>query len=401
MPNTIDSQGVNIQTVDEILTGLKNGTPEYPGMFGIYGPEINVDPNSPDGQMLNIFAQAKRDILEFTRQIYDSFDPDQATGATLDQRCAINGVARKKGTSTQVDVLITVSAAVALQGQAGETPFVIADAQGNEFVLVDSYTFGGAGSATRRFSATSFGPISAAANTLTRMVTILPGVTSVNNPTGPASIGTDQETDAQLRLRRQHSVSMPATGYIEGLRGALLQVDGVTQANVFENYTSSIDGNGIPGHSIWAIVAGGSNSDVGFAIYRYRSAGCGMKGSNVVPITTIDAQTGSVTGSVDIYFDRPIAQNLWFRMDITPITGTVDTAWLRSQILSWFIYSAGQKADSASFVAYVKELAPNASISNEGVSSDGVSYTSLLAPTTLQYQFTLAAARVVINGSGG
>ena len=83
MPNVIDSTGLTIQTYDEIVAEILNGTSDFPGFYAIYGADINVDPNSPDGQMVGIFAQGKLDVLEFLQQIFNSFDPDKAVGVAL------------------------------------------------------------------------------------------------------------------------------------------------------------------------------------------------------------------------------------------------------------------------------------------------------------------------------
>ena len=112
MPNLIDQTGITIQTLPQIIDEILNGTADYPGMFQIYGANINVNPNSPDGQMIAIVAQAKLDMLEFIAQVFASFDPDQAIGVVLDQRCSINGVAREAGTYTITPVTVTVDRAV-------------------------------------------------------------------------------------------------------------------------------------------------------------------------------------------------------------------------------------------------------------------------------------------------
>ena len=73
---------------------------ETAALKSIYGADINTDPSTPDGQVINIRAQAAVDNLDLLAQINAMFDPDQAIGVLLDQRCAINGVKRKGGTFT-------------------------------------------------------------------------------------------------------------------------------------------------------------------------------------------------------------------------------------------------------------------------------------------------------------
>jgi len=397
MPNAIDADGIQIQTTAEILDELKLGTADYPGMFEIYGPTINVSPNSPDGQMLNIVAQAKRDMLELIQQAFTSFDPDQAVGTVLDQRCAINGVVRNPGTRTITNVTVTTTQAVTLTGVDDDpvNPFTVSDSTGNQYQLLETYVFGAAASTSLAFRAAQIGAVTPIANTITTIVTITLGVSSVNNPSGATSIGTNEESDYALRIRRQRSVALPSQGFFDGLYGALIDIEGVTSVNLLENVTNTTDVNGIPGHSIWAIVAGGTNEAVARAIYQKRNAGCGMKGSTTVNITQVD---GSI---FEVQFDRPTSENLWISFDVVAITGTVDDDYIRTQLLTSLSYSIGQSADASAIVALVKEIAPNASVSDAGVSNDNVTYDTLLAPTGVNYQFATASVRVIINGSPG
>lgn len=58
MPDIIDENGLQVKTFDEILQELKDG------LRAIYGNDINLDQNSPDGQMVGIIAQVATDLRE-------------------------------------------------------------------------------------------------------------------------------------------------------------------------------------------------------------------------------------------------------------------------------------------------------------------------------------------------
>ena len=78
MTNAVTSTGLITESLTEIITILEDG------FKSIYGSDINLNSNSPDAQMINLFAQAKVDLLECISQVYASFDPDQASGSVLD-----------------------------------------------------------------------------------------------------------------------------------------------------------------------------------------------------------------------------------------------------------------------------------------------------------------------------
>lgn len=412
--NAIDQNGIQTDTAADTLDKFLNGFTSsagvrYPGMLEIYGENINVNPNSPDGQFIGLGVQFTQDILQFIQQAYSSFDPDQAVGVQLDQRCAINGVIRNAGTYTYTNVTVTATQAVTINGldTAPNAPFTVSDSAGNQFVLLATYAFGGAGSVSLAFRASSLGLVEITANTLTNIVTITLGISSVNNPAAPTSTGTNEETDYNLRIRRARSVALPSRGYFDGLYGALVDIDSVTSVKLLENTTGSTDANGVPGHSIWAIVAApvstAINNEIANAIYVKRNAGCGMKGSVSVPVTQVDNSLFAVL------FDRPTAQNLWIQLSVHPITGTVDTTYLKNQLLAALTsptensagllpYGIGQSAVASVIAAFVQSLAPNVAISAEGVSTAvGGPFVSFVDPTAVNYQFATSLARITIT----
>jgi len=393
MSNAIDSTGLTIDTPAQTRDKFLNGTAAYPGMYQIYGNDINVAPNSPDGQMIDIGVQFTQDFLEFLQQIFTSMDPDQAVGRVLDQRCAINGVVRNAGTKTTTLVAVTTSQALTLTGLDVDpvNPFTVADGAGNQYQLLVTYAFGSATTQSLVFQAANLGAIVPAINSITTIVTITLGVASVNNPSSALTIGTNEENDNSLRIRRAKSVALPSRGYFDGLYGALVDIPDVTSVKLLENDTSSTDANGIPSHSIWAIVNGGTNVAIANAIYVKRNAGCGMKGSVTVAVNQLDKST------FNIQFDRPIAQNLWVKVSVHPLTGSVDTAYLSDQILARLTYAIGQTATASALVVLVQELAPNCAVSAEGVSTNGTTFLSLVNPTDVQHQFALSSGRIAVT----
>lgn len=91
------------------------------------------------------------------------------------------------------------------------------------------------------FLAQTYGPISAPANSLTEILTPVAGWASLTNPQAGVT-GRDQETDAELRLRRVQSLHLLGAATVEAIRSRLLQeVDGVSSVIVFENVTMTQD----------------------------------------------------------------------------------------------------------------------------------------------------------------
>jgi uncharacterized phage protein gp47/JayE len=282
--NEITVEGLKVQTLDEIITELEA---EFKS---IYGNDINLDQNSPDGQLINILSQQKSDLLDVITQVYNSFDPDLAEGAALDARGAINGVVRNAGTYTVTPVSVTVDRAVDLEGldTSPEAPFTVADSSGNEFQLMESVSIAIAGTAVLNFRSSVTGAIGVQIGAITSMVTYVVGVTGINNPSVATIIGVDEETDANYKIRRQASTALPSTNSLDSMIANLLNIDGVTDAIVHENYTSSPDIYDTPANCIWAVVEGGADDDIAQVIYAERSAGCNMEGAQEITIQRPD-----------------------------------------------------------------------------------------------------------------
>lgn len=350
MSDSFDENGLQTATVPEILADLQQAFRE------IYGNDVLLDSSTPDGQWLNIIAQKGGDIRGLLMQVFNSFNPDNAQGAVLDQRCAINNVFRKAGTFTTVSVDITTDRTVTLDGldenynDPNATGYTIQDNEGNKFILVNTQTLS-AGTTSVLFRAETLGNVIVLPDTITTPVTIVLGVMSVNNPTTATEIGEDEESDAKLRERRRQSVAISSFGYLNGLQAALLQLTGVNDAKVYENYTSSTDANGTPAHCIWVVMDGGSTADIANTIYSKKSVGCDMRGDITYTIVT-PAQTQFIAK-----WDEADVVPVYIRFNIKPIdAGTsFDDDAIKEYIESNLTFKIGEWAETASITTIAQE----------------------------------------------
>ncbi len=393
MPDSLDSNGLTISSLSEILANLESS------LKSIYGSDINTDPDTPDGQAINIFAQAAIDLREVLQSIYSSMDPDQAQGAVLDQRAALNGLKRNGGTFTQVYIDLTMDRSVTLVGLDSDAGtinvpngcYTVKDNAGNQWYLAASGAFA-IGVHTLLFQAANLGNVAVTLNTINTAVTAIAGVTAINNSQGAFVQGVDEESDAAFRSRRNVSLANSASGYLDSLEGNLLSISGVTAAVVNENHTDTTDGNGIPPHSIWAIVEGGSNTDIANMLYAKKTAGAGFKGAVEVDILR------TLGRIFPVLFDRPISENLYVKFTLSRSGGgTIDKPSIVASILANIFYNLGQSAIGSIITAYVMVLDPKYIVSGMLLSSDNTNWYEIVAPTTLQYQFIMATARITIS----
>lgn len=394
MPDTLDANGLTVKDAEEIRTKLETD------MKAIYGDDINIAQNTQDGQQINITVQEGVDLRELLQKVYNSFDPDLAYGVVLDQRLAINNIKRKKGTFTFQNVEITTDRAlnlVGLDGQSNELEptvenlYSVKDDAGTIFYLLDSQTIVGAGTNSFNFRAKELGEVQTIPNTITTPDNVVAGVTNINNPSGANSIGVNGETDIQAKIRRRGSTLISAIGPIDALEARLNNLDLVTSARVYENDTDVTDANGIPPKGIWCIVEGGSDADIGNTIYAKRTEGTPTKGTETYVITRPAGDPYTAK------FDRPIPQDLWIRFSID-LTGTgfIDEDGIKNLIVENVFWKIGADATSDVIYSYLKGLDPNYIITAVEVSDDGLAWSEVVAPTSIQHRFINDATRITI-----
>lgn len=386
--NYIDETGIHTQTVDEIVSEL---TTEYKN---IYGQDINVDSDTPDGQRINIEAQAKADVLDFATQIYNSFDVDAVTGVAQDRLYKINNIYRKSSEYSYVQINVTATSAVNLQGlDVGETAaYTVADTNGNQFLLVDSVVLN-AGTTLLEFRAKDSGLVEVTPNTITNMVTVVAGVSGVTNPAVQYITGTAEETDAAFRIRRNKSTAISGKGFYDNLLGDLLSVPLVTAAEVYENDGDVME---IPQESstsaVWCIVEGGLNENIGQVIYANKTIGCKQVGSTTVNITKADGSTFVAR------FDRPQTQPLYLQLSIkSKLATSPDDGYIATQLVSNLVFDIFASVDSSEITAAVISIDPSVYVVSSKVSTNGSTWVDYVEPSSKDRFFVLSEENISIT----
>lgn len=361
-PNSIGPTGLILATQAELLA---NYTAQFQAIY--QDDTIDLSSDTPDGQMINLFIQSVLDLQDLLAQIYNTFDPDNAIGVILDQRAAINGVQRQAGTFTVTPITVINNQSVNLYGldQSIQPIYTVSDNAGNLWELQTSQIGVTSGTHVFSFQAANQGAVLTTPNTITVPVTIVLGVLSVNNPSTYSVLGTNEESDANFKVRRLQSVSLASQGYLKGLLAALENINGVTSAFVYENLTGATNVDGVPGHSIWVIVAGsGAASDIANAIYEKRNAGCGMFGQTSFVITQVDGTLFTV------FWDDVSPQNLFISFTATSIDGVnqPNLAAIRSGLVTSFVPGVFQEVNINQLATLVQQIDPNCLVTQAGFS---------------------------------
>ena len=393
----------NLTLVEDLKIGFQN-------IYAQNGEVLNFDSNTPDGQLIELFAYAGTVIREMITEVYNSCDPDKCVGAVQDNRYQINYIERKMGTFSLQNITITTNQTVNLQGLDASysdieaAAFAVSDNNGNVWYLVDSATLT-EGITTLEFRAKEKGAIVPTIGTITNPITIIPGVVSVINNVGATAIGTEEESDSDFRIRRDRSVAVPGKNNIDNMEGQIYEIDGVISVKIHENRTNATDYTGTEAHTVWVIVEGGANTEIADIIYG-NLGGSGTRGSVQVPITTASMQTFNVS------FDREVIVPLYIKFNIKAITdlGEISQSFVKTYIAENLFYSIGEDVETSKVTqvcadamladggnGYALDVqvssggTATASISGTGITSASVSssiFQDKVGDTTNTYTFT-------------
>jgi uncharacterized phage protein gp47/JayE len=160
------------------------------------------------------------------------------------------------------------------------------------------------------FECTQTGAITPAVGDLTDIITTYAGWDAVSNNV-PANTGREAESDTALRQRWNGSLYTRSVGMTDSIASALLTLNGVTSAYVYENDQDTIDAEGRPPHSIEAVVNGGESAEIGLTIWQKKSAGIDTFGSQSVTIN--DSQGFPHV----INFNRPLVVDVYLNITVT------------------------------------------------------------------------------------
>ncbi|EBX7334549.1 hypothetical protein DS513_23985 [Salmonella enterica subsp. enterica serovar Sandiego] len=268
---TVTAEGISAPDYQTILDTLTSYFQQ------IYGSDAYLEPDSKDGQMVALVALAVHDANNTAIAVYNCFSPATGYGAALTSNVKINGIARKGATNSAVDLLLTGTAGTTItNGTVKDTNNVI-------WRLPASVVIGIDGTVTVTAICSNSGAVAALAGTITTINTPTRGWTSVTNPAA-ATVGVPAETDAELRIRQGQSVALPSITPFEGVDGAIANVAGVTRHKLYENDTGATDINGLPPHSISAIVDGGDVTEIAQTIRGNKGQGVRTWGKTSVTV---------------------------------------------------------------------------------------------------------------------
>lgn len=269
----------------------------------IYGSDIDLSTGSADGVYCETFSLIINNVLQTLKMLYGELDINTATGIFLDSLCALTGIYRKSATksSATLSVRLTSDTAFTIDNthplsfvdkagtvwstniQVGESVILQPNAMQDTILVV---------------FCNNVGPVKAPIGWINRLVSN--DISLTISQTEEAEVGTYNETDAQLRNRRNQSMSTKGISVLESLAGTLLNITGIEDIKIYNNNTNSNitanDTTVIVPHQVYVVIRKNKNviiddSLIGSYIYEKMTPGIGT--AHETPL--------SVTGTIHSY----------------------------------------------------------------------------------------------------
>jgi uncharacterized phage protein gp47/JayE len=304
----LTATGFELKTLEEIKSEIESD------QRAEIDPALDFSAEQPLTQINGIAAKKFAELWELMQTLANAMNPNGAENFLLDNISAITGSKRESAKKSTV----TLNSNVNNNFSCAQGAIMVNVSGQPDVRFVNKSAVGPltpAGVYPIEFECTEFGPVQAAATTLTVITAPVSGLNSVTNPSD-AIAGTFVETDEDLRKRRDDEVTAAGASTVDAIRVDVLQVEGVKQCYVFENVTLTTDENGLPGKSIEVVVYDGnvpaaSNAEIGQAIWDSKPAGVETVGSTSV---TVQDSTGV---NRTVKFSRATVKNVWLEYEVT------------------------------------------------------------------------------------
>ena len=401
MSAVLDSSGLTIQSFDAVLEEIIAAIGSALGLTAAQTQRMREGVQSTLGQLARI--EAERDVVaqESLLAVYDTLSI-LAEGAALDRVVQILGMTRIPAALSRVTGTAAGTAGTEIPAGAR----LRYNPTSTTWVVFSAATISGGGSVALTIERETAGADEVALDPDTGFDdwTILDTVVGWSDvgafeSSAQPIVGREVETDAALRSRASVEAFRRATGPIKAIESAILEVDGVTYARVYENRTLESDANGIPAKAINAIVSGGDAAEIAAAIFSARSAGSETYGTS---------ETEDVTDSYgfvhSISFDRVTEVPVWIRCTLTTSTaedtapvGITDT--VETLLLAQALASFGVGADVRPYVlsgAVFAAALPGIDAVLVELSTDGSSWGTAKIEIGIRERATFSAAHTSV-----
>ena len=401
---SITSAGLKVASFSEILDYL---TIKYKEAFG---DDIQITNQSADGIFLYNTALCINNILQCINTMYSNWNVNEATGTALDNLCTLSNIFRKGAThsTAKVRLLNYRTSDVALNSvEAVDKSGLVWRLDKN--IVVPAATHGTVDTPNPievTLTCEEPGYIKAEPGWIYQLINLPSPYNIISVEQDEAAIpGQDIESDENLRARKNESNSPVGITVLDSLVGALLQIDGVQDAIIYNKVTSTSakDLTPINAHDIYVVARYNDssnddsiNDDIANTIFQKLTPG--VMTTPVVastPEELTDTQCGvgrSKQISPDIYgiSDAIYSTNIYWKK-ASPVHPTI-TITFKDVLPLYYNASFATEIIGKGLIEYLNHLQLSSNISSDEIMTQAY---SLDPRYTGKYDFTVES--VVID----
>ena len=293
----LTDQGYLAPSYEELLDSVQDD------FLRVFPSDLVLTSNSNAGILSRLIAWREYEEIQAQQQVYYSAFISTATGSALDRLGANVGLPRKVDRPASTPLTIVTDGEYLIEA-------------GTQFETDDGYIFDltedvltapkdGKWQGTGNAEAEDTGEVTnVEPHTITIVYNPDESILSVDNA-DKASGGQDYEEDPQYRARLIMENANRPSPTVNGVRSALLNVQGVREVNIVENQFAVPDKYGNPPYSVHIYVLGGKKQDIADCLIEHLAVGITLTGTTYCD--AIDATGNTKRVYFDFATDRPIS----------------------------------------------------------------------------------------------
>jgi uncharacterized phage protein gp47/JayE len=447
----LTSDGFEILTYQDAVTKVSTN------VNNALGASVDTSAGAALGILIRIFCSCIADLWQLGQACYNALDRDSAVGVQLDNLAALTGSYRPAATASSVTGTLTgvptTDVPALSRGKTTSTLvkfYTIADATivaVPAWLPTHAYTVGqrvtnvtnvyqctiagtsagsggpnassgtqvdntvtwlflgqGTGAVDAAMSAVDAGPLIAVAGDLNKIDTPFLGWQSIINVLD-ATPGTNDMTDQDFRVLIDAEIAAPGTSPQDAIRADILKLPGVTSCTVFVNDLETTNADGMPPHSVEALVQGGANQAIWNQLLASVAAGIQTCTTQTGGFAVTGTATDSEGNAIPESFSRPTLEDIYvvlslsYDAELYPADGDSEVK------LAIVTYGDAQKTGKdatrsgtmaqAFSIAGVDDVPPDGTL----IFTDVIGTPVAWAPTT-GYVATVGSRSVVTNDGG-
>lgn len=380
----LDENGIKIDTWQQVFDGRVND------LKSIYGYDIDLSQNTPDGQRVGIESRMIIDLQQFGVYIYNEFDPDLASINGLRRLGKLNGVYPRQETHSTWDIKITTDRSLAIRDN-----FAIRDNLDQKWIANAQDLSSGENIVT--FKADLAGKVGGGSTV--RFETSIIGLLSCE-PASDVTLGKEGESPVQFRFRRRETIAIAAQSVIGGLISGLYNIEGVTDAKVYENDKPQTDPlTNLPANSIYCVVENGDVSKIAETIAKHKTLGAKTIGEvSGVFVEKLETSAGIYTHAHTMKFDRPTYVNVYVKLKATrqDADEPIDFEQIKQNIGS-VIKRIGEDVQAGELYKYSYTDVSNYIVTDLEISRDNATFTDSFLQPAMNERFIFDPANVEVT----